>query len=578
MNLQPKPPLPPGTAPEEKKPDRLPVYFSAFVLPGAGQFIQRRWISAVIYSVGFVTCFVIILARAVKLWIGMVASASDNKPFAEISIYSFLWPLIISIVIYILSIVEAMAVYRKDSRLQASRKMDDRLKQLSILALAIFTMSATGSQGQVSDIFQAVRSNDVSRIDRLIEKKGWDIVSATNPDGITPLHLAAALNSYGSAALLISAGANVNARTPAGFTPLHWAANKNAVDTARLLIKSGADVNARANSGITPLHWAANRNATNIVSMLLAVGADVTATTDSGFTPLHWAMMKKSNEAAHWLAFKIASDQIDTERRKEALAPPAETNLQETIIPESEPETAASTNQAPAAPELKGKTLAVAIGLNEALLLVWVEPLKLWVSKYETTNAQFKRFRPDHSSMFRETFSLNDPDQPVVYVSWNEANDFCAWLNKNFSGSIPRKHEFRLPTEKEWIACARCETERIYPWGNEWPPKYGNFSDLTARKQFSTWSGIKGYNDGFAVSCPVSESGSNEWNIFGLAGNVWEWCSDWFDSSRKYKVRHGGSWDFDDQKRLRIDYRGFDRPDTRDDTIGFRVVVAPKGR
>jgi len=410
----------------------------------------------------------------------------------------------------------------------------------------------------------------------MIETIGWNVVCTTNSDGITPLHLAAALNRYGLAALLISAGADINSRSPAGFTPLHWAANRNAVDTTRLLILAGADVNARANAGITPLHWAANRNSTNIITMLIAAGADVQSKTDSGLTPLHWAMMKKSNEAARWLAFKIASDQVDLETRKEALAHTVETNSQESVITEGEPVKPVAAQQPPLAKELSGKTLAVAIGMNEALLLVWVEPLKMWVSKYETTNAQFKRFRPEHNSMFRETFTLNDPDQPVVYVSWNDANDFCAWLNKNYSGSIPRKHEFRLPTEKEWIACATCDTERIYPWGNDWPPKFGNYSDLTARTQLSNWSGIKGYDDGFAVSCPVAESGHNEWNIFGLGGNVWEWCSDWFDSSKKYKVRHGASWDFDDQKRLRVDYRGFDRPDARDDTVGFRVVVSPK--
>jgi len=141
---------------------------------------------------------------------------------------------------------------------------------------------------------------------------------------------------------------------------------------------------------------------------------------------------------------------------------------------------------------------------------------------------------------------------------------------------MPKNFIARLPTDREWTAMAKCGSERIYPWGDEWPPKYGNFSDLTARKELTNWSGIRGYDDGCAVSSPVTESGPNEWNIYGLAGNVWEWCDDWFDSSKQYKVRHGGSWDFDYRKSLRIDYRGFDKPDTKDDTIGFRVVIAPK--
>jgi len=78
------------------------------------------------------------------------------------------------------------------------------------------------------------------------------------------------------------------------------------------------------------------------------------------------------------------------------------------------------------------------------------------------------------------------------------------------------------------------------------------------------------------VTCPVDKSGANEAGIHGLAGNVWEWCDDWFDPDKKYKVRHGGSWDFDEKPSLAVLFRGFDRPDLKDDTIGFRLVVSPK--
>jgi formylglycine-generating enzyme required for sulfatase activity len=76
------------------------------------------------------------------------------------------------------------------------------------------------------------------------------------------------------------------------------------------------------------------------------------------------------------------------------------------------------------------------------------------------------------------------------------------------------------------------------------------------------------------VTCPVSQSGYNEWGIYGLAGNVWEWCLDWYTAKREYRVRRGGSWDFDTEPNLRINTIGFDRPEVRDDTIGFRVVAS----
>jgi formylglycine-generating enzyme required for sulfatase activity len=207
---------------------------------------------------------------------------------------------------------------------------------------------------------------------------------------------------------------------------------------------------------------------------------------------------------------------------------------------------------------------------------VWLKDLKLWAGKFEVTNGQYRRFKPKHDSLFREKLSLNGNDQPVVQVSWNDAEAFCHWLNKEFLERLPLECEFRLPTEAEWIVMAKNGDNRKYPWGNTWPPTYGNFSDLTAREHLADWHGITGYNDGYAVTCPVVKSGANEAGIYGLAGNVWEWCDDWFDSDKKYKVRHGGSWDFDEKPSLAILFRGFDRPELKDDTIGFRLVVSPK--
>ena len=61
-----------------------------------------------------------------------------------------------------------------------------------------------------------------------------------------------------------------------------------------------------------------------------------------------------------------------------------------------------------------------------------------------------------------------------------------------------------------------------------------------------------------------------------MAGNVWEWCLDWFDDAKRYKIRHGASWDFDTEIFLSISAVGFDRPDARYDNIGFRVVIGGK--
>jgi len=221
-----------------------------------------------------------------------------------------------------------------------------------------------------------------------------------------------------------------------------------------------------------------------------------------------------------------------------------------------------------------GTFLNVPLGLGESLSFVWVEPLDLWFGKYEITNGEYKRFRRDHSSRFYQGFDLDSSRQPVTYVSWDEAAAFCEWLNAHFSARIPLDCEFRLPHEREWDFVAACGDNRIYPWGDDWPPLYGNFSDMTAREHLADWHGIRGYDDGYPVTCPVEHSGMNELGIYGLAGNLAEWCIDWYDRDQQFKTRRGGSWDFDQRTNLKVASRGLDRPNARYDTIGIRLVVA----
>jgi len=422
----------------------------------------------------------------------------------------------------------------------------------------------------VDELNEAIRSNDILRVTAVIERYGSNTVNSPIHCGVTPLHLAAALNRRAVAALLMYRGAEPGTGTEGGFTPLHWAASRDSADVAELLISHNVDINAAACNGITPLHWAANKNATNVAALLIRSGADIGATTDSGLTPLHWAVMDEANDTAVMIAFKTVSKEMDRTLLKSTPAGKTKENKRtakrrirhviRSILPGKS----------------LGKTLTISIGHGESLAFVCVDDRKLWVGKYEITNGQYRRFDPKHKSMYREGFSLDEKEQPVVYVSWNEAKEFCGWLNRTFRDKLPRGCEFRLPTEREWITSAKCQDDREYPWGNRWPPRYGNYSDRTAKKHFSDWKGIKNYDDGFAVTCPVTESGVNEWGIYGLAGNVWEWCGDWYGASEEYKVHHGGSWDFDEKRNLRIDARGFDRPDALYDTIGFRVVIGEK--
>jgi formylglycine-generating enzyme required for sulfatase activity len=183
----------------------------------------------------------------------------------------------------------------------------------------------------------------------------------------------------------------------------------------------------------------------------------------------------------------------------------------------------------PSAP-VAGQDYAVDLGDGVTMEFVWVAALNAWVGKYEVTNEEFRRFRAEHDSGdFEEDnrkFSLNGPRQPVVRVSYDSAVAFAEWLSER-EGIRGSGSRVRLLTGSEWTAIARCGTNRRFPWGEGMPPTRGNYSDLTAREVFGRgWPSLDGYRDGNPVAAPVEQSGRNEWGLYGVGGNVWEWTSE----------------------------------------------------
>ncbi|MEI2741074.1 MAG: SUMF1/EgtB/PvdO family nonheme iron enzyme [Candidatus Competibacter sp.] len=201
-----------------------------------------------------------------------------------------------------------------------------------------------------------------------------------------------------------------------------------------------------------------------------------------------------------------------------------------------------------------------------------------WIGSTEVTNAQFRRFKPDHNSGAYQGRPLNRDAQPAVNVSWDNAKAFAEWLSWE-AGTGKR---FRLPTEAEWERAARTGTATRYYWGNDIDPRYANFSD----RNDPSGASVGSLDDGQAVTAPVASYQPNNLGVYDMAGNVWEWtCSeyaqDYGDSEQNcsdkrgnegLRAVRGGSWN-SGPGELRAAKRLARKPDYRDAMTGFRVIM-----
>ncbi len=138
------------------------------------------------------------------------------------------------------------------------------------------------------DVFEAAALGRADRLQKLLKGKPR-LARSVSPDGFTPLHYPGFFGEGEAgrcAALLIAAGADVDARSANDFSvlPLHSAVAGNHRDVVEALLAAGADVNATQARGYTPLHGAAEAGAEAVVGRLLAAGADRSKRTDDGRT------------------------------------------------------------------------------------------------------------------------------------------------------------------------------------------------------------------------------------------------------------------------------------------------------
>lgn len=192
-----------------------------------------------------------------------------------------------------------------------------------------------------------------------------------------------------------------------------------------------------------------------------------------------------------------------------------------------------------------------------------------YIGKYPVTNEQYAAFLESAQRSSPAALPAGKATHPVVNVSWEDALAFCRWL------AAATGRPFRLPTEAEWEKAARGFEARLYPWGDGWDASRLN------------GDGSQGDTTPVGRHSPESDS---PYGIADMAGNVWEWCMDWYASSIYRRrgstmpgdppgptdgegcVVRGGAFDTS-PRSARCAHRNWFYPHNRRDNVGFRLVV-----
>ena len=211
-----------------------------------------------------------------------------------------------------------------------------------------------------------------------------------------------------------------------------------------------------------------------------------------------------------------------------------------------------------------------------------VQISEFWMGKYAVTQRQWRRVADlpkVQQDLEPDPAYFKGAQRPVEQVSWDDAKEFCRRVSRVTGQSIA------LPSESQWEYACRAGTTTPFAFGPTLSSEIANYNaDYTYGK------GLKGKERGETL--PVGQLPANGWGLFGMHGNVWEWCEDtWFpnydgaptngtarqsNKSTSQRLLRGGSW-FGDPGLCRSACRTCDPRDLRVGNLGFRVVCSPQG-
>lgn len=171
---------------------------------------------------------------------------------------------------------------------------------------------------------------------------------------------------------------------------------------------------------------------------------------------------------------------------------------------------------------------------------------------------------------------------PATFVSYEAAKQFCRTLTDRElkAGRLSGGWEFRLPTEVEWEYACRAGSDEAYCYGNS-PALLSNYA----------WYNFLDSKEPPPSLCPqpVGTKLANNWGLFDVHGNVFEWCEDWYSDAppgssktvkqkqRVFRVQRGGGWDTS-AVNCRCAFRAWGYPDDKFDNTGFRLVASKKSK